>query len=90
MPYINTTTALPLKSGAYKCLIDIDGLNTLDEADNQVFNGKDWDTYESNCQYIRYWWADKEDYAIISAHIESEIELYQQQLEKESKNFGGL
>ncbi len=80
----------PLKEGYYKTLVDWNGLGNLKEEQNELFNGTDWDVYESNSQFIQYWWAEKEDYDTITEYLEKELDNYNKQLEKESKNFGGL
>lgn len=71
--WINNYVSKPLKKGHYKTLVDVDGFGNLEEIDNQLFNGNDWDVYESNSQFIRYWWASKEDYEIVSNKIEEEF-----------------
>jgi len=79
----------PLRKGYYKTLVNVDGYN-LEETDNQLYNGTDWDVYESNSQFICYWLASKEDYETILEHLEEEKSKYLKQLEEESKNFGGF
>lgn len=69
--WINTSISLPLREGFYICLIDFDGFGNMVESKKEKFNGKDWDLYESNCQFISYWWATKEEYEIISYKLEN-------------------
>lgn len=49
----------PKQKGNYKCLVEIDEEGSLEEMDNQFFNGVDWCHFNSCRQFIRYWW--KED-----------------------------
>lgn len=74
--WVRVTMSLPLKEGKYKCLVNYDGLGNLQESENNVFNGKDWDVFHSNCQFIEYWWASLEDYKIISDKLQSEMDSY--------------
>lgn len=71
--WINNNISKPLREGRYKTLVDADGLGNLEEGDNEYFDGKSWSFYESNAQFISYWWAEKEDYKIITDRIEAEI-----------------
>jgi hypothetical protein len=68
--WINNSIAKPLKKGYYKTLVEGDGLGNLFEADNELFNGVDWDIYNSHNQFISFWWAEKEDYEIIANKLE--------------------
>lgn len=72
--WINNSISKPLRKGYYKTLVDFDGLGNLREEDNERFNGADWDLYNSSVQFISYWWAEKEDYKIITDMLEKEIE----------------
>ena len=56
----------PFKKGYYKCLVQQDEMGSVKEADNELFNGQDWDVYESYQQFIRFWWANEEEYKIVS------------------------
>lgn len=60
----------PPRKGYYKTLVDWDGLGNLKEEQNELFDGTDWDVYESNSQFIQYWWVEKEDYEKISKYLE--------------------
>lgn len=71
--WINNNISKPLRKGVYKTLVDSDGLGNLEEVNNELFNGVDWDVYNSHSQIIPFWWAEKEDYEIISDRIEAEI-----------------
>ncbi len=88
--WINNNISKPLREGYYKTLVEGDGFGNLEEVDYELYNGIDWDLYNSNSQFVRFWWAEKEDYDIISEHLEKEMDEYNKQLEEESKNFGGL
>lgn len=87
--WIDNRMSKPLRKGFYRTLVSTDDF-TLEEAKRDLFNGESWDLYASNSQFIRYWWAEKEDYQIISEFIEKEREEYYKQLDEASKNFGGL
>ena len=56
----------PSKKGYYKCLVQQDEMGSVKEAGNELFNGQDWDVYESYQQFIRFWWANEEEYKIVS------------------------
>ena len=88
--WINNSISRPLRKGYYKTLVDSDGLGNLREEDNEWFNGADWDLYSSSVQFISYWWAEKEDYEIITNHLEKEQEEYLTEVKEASKNFGRL
>lgn len=88
--WINTSIALPLKSGEYTCLVQVDDFGNLEEHKGQVFEGADWSHYHSGRQFIRYWFADQETAKIISDHLEQELNKYHEQLAEEAKNFGGI
>jgi|GEM_PF-6523211 len=88
--WIDAKMSNPIKKGLYKCLVVQDDYGTLKEETNEVFNGDDWCHYNSCRQFISFWWATKEEYQIISDHLDEEKEKYLNQLEEESKNFGGL
>ncbi len=90
MSWIDTKMSLPLKEGKYSCLIDVDGLGTLEPFKNQYFNGKDWDHYGSSRQFIRYWEASEEEYKIISDYWEIEQDKYFTELGEQANNFGGI
>jgi hypothetical protein len=72
--WINNSMSKPLRKGNYKTLVDFDGLGNLREEDDEWFNGDDWCVYNSFAQFTRYWWAEKEDYKIITDRLEKEIE----------------
>lgn len=59
--WIDTNLKLPKERGYYKCLVIQDGFNTLEESSKELFNGKDWDLYESHCQYISHWWSNTDE-----------------------------
>lgn len=80
--WIDNSISKPLREGYYRTLVDFDGI-TLTESEKDLFNGTDWDRYESNVQFIRYWWASKEDYKIISDLVEKEVDEYYRQLNKD-------
>ena len=84
--WINNSIAKPLRKGEYRTLVEEDGLGNLCEAHNELFNGIDWDVYNSHSQFISYWWADKEDYNIIADHLEEQQEKYMKEMEEHSKN----
>ena len=71
--WINNNISEPLRKGYYKTLVDFDGLGNLKEYQKEYYNGLEFDWCMSNAQFIRFWWAEKEDYAIISDRIEAEI-----------------
>ena len=71
--WINNSISRPLRKGYYKTLVDFDGLGNLREEDNEWFNGTDWDLYNSSVQFVSYWWAEKEDYEIITDRLEKEM-----------------
>jgi hypothetical protein len=79
--WINNNISNPLREGYYKTLVDFDGLGNLKEESNELFNGTDWDLYNSSVQFIRFWWAEKEDYKVISENLENEIERYNNEYE---------
>ena len=56
----------PSKKGYYKCLVQQDEMGSVKEADNELFNGQDWDVYESYQQFIRFWWANEEEYKTVT------------------------
>ena len=70
--WIHISIANPLRKGYYKTLVDWDGLGNLRETENELFDGLDWSHTESSRQFIRFWWADKEDYNIIADKLEKE------------------
>ena len=41
--------------------------------EDELFNGESWDLYNSSVQFICFWFAEKEDYKLISETIEKEI-----------------
>lgn len=88
--WINNNISKPLRKGYYKTLVDFDGVGSLIEVEDELFNGKSWDLYNSSVQFISFWWAEDEDYVIIADIIEKEMDEYNKQLEIESKNFGGI
>lgn len=88
--WIDNRIAKPLKEGRYKTLVDFDGFGNLKEMEEEFFNGSAWDIYQSCSNNISFWWAEREDYEIISEHLESEQEKYIAEMEEHSKNFGGL
>jgi hypothetical protein len=59
--WISKGIKYPEKEGRYKCLIEIDEFGSLQEQDNQYFNGYEWCHMESSRQFISYWWSDDED-----------------------------
>ena len=71
--WINNSIAKPLRKGNYKTLVESDGLGNLKEFNGEHFNGTDWDVYESNSQFISYWFAEKEDYNIIADKLKKQI-----------------
>lgn len=88
--WINNRISKPLRKGYYKTLVDWDGLGNLKETEGELFEENDWSHYESSRQYICFWWAEKEDYKIITNYLEKEQEKYLTEMEEISKNFGGL
>ena len=82
MPWISNSIRQPWKKGWYKCLIEIDGFGTLSESQNEKFTGTDWDLFDSSCQFIRYWWATKEEHKVYSDTIDSEMENYENTIKK--------
>lgn len=88
--WIDTKISNPIKKGVYTCLAVQDDYGTLKEEIGEVFNGEEWCHYNSHRQFIAFWWATKEEYQIISDHLEEEKDKYLKQLELESKNFGGI
>ena len=56
----------PSKKGYYKCLVEWDDMGSFKETNKELFNGQEWDIYESCQQHIRFWWANEEEYKIIS------------------------
>ena len=88
--WINNNISKPLRKGNYKTLVDFDGLGNLIEMEDEYFNGESWDLYNSSVQFISFWFAEKEDYGVISEIVEKEMDEYNKQLEIESKNFGGI
>lgn len=71
--WINNNISKPLRKGYYKTLVDFDGLGNLIETEDEFFNGDSWDLYNSSVQFISFWWAEKEDYIIITDKMEAEI-----------------
>lgn len=88
--WINNNISKPLRKGYYKTLVDFDGLGNLKEYQKEYYNGLEFDWYMSNAQFIRFWWAEKEDYKTISDHLDKELEIYSKNMEEHAKNFGGL
>ena len=88
--WINNNISKPLRKGHYKTLVDFDGLGNLKEYQKEYYNGLEWDWCMSNAQFIRFWWANKEDYKEIADHLDKEMETYNKNIEEQSKNFGGL
>jgi hypothetical protein len=82
--WIDNRLSRPIKEGRYKTLVDYDGFGSLKECDNEHFNGKEWNSMDSNAQFICYWQASEEDYLILSNFWERDME------EQVSKNFGRL
>jgi hypothetical protein len=85
--WINNNIEKPPRKGYYKTLVEEDGLGNLCEASNELFNGVDWDVYESHGQFVNYWWANKEDYDTIADKLEKEHEIFLEKLTQESKEF---
>jgi hypothetical protein len=48
----------PTEKGNYKCLVTVDDEGSLEEMDNQYFNGFDWCHMNSCRQFISYWWKE--------------------------------
>ena len=88
--WIKNNISRPLRKGYYKTLVDFDGLGNLKEYQKDYYNGLEFDWCMSNAQFIRFWWADKEDYKEIADHLDKEMETYNKNMEEQSKNFGGL
>lgn len=88
--WINNRISKPLRQDKYKTLVDFDGYGNLVEYEGELFNGHDWDVYNSCSQFIYFWWAEKDDYEIIVEYLENEKEKYMPEIEEHSKNFGGL
>lgn len=88
--WINNNISKPLRKGYYKTLVDFDGLGNLKEYQKEYYNGLEFDWCMSNAQFIRFWWANKEDYKEIADHLDKEMETYNKNIEEQSKNFGGL
>ena len=88
--WINNNINRPLRKGYYKTLVDFDGLGNLKEYQKEYYNGLEFDWCMSNAEFIRFWWAEKEDYKIISDHLDKEMETYSKNMEEHSKNFGGI
>lgn len=84
--WIDCKTSLPLRIGRYRVLLELDEMGTLSESKDHLFNGKDWDRFESSCQFISHWWGAKQDYVFISAKREKELEEYQEKLKQEVDN----
>ena len=72
--WINNNIGKPLRKGTYKTLVDFDGLGNLKEYQKDYYNGLEFDFMMSNAQFIRFWWAEDEDYVIIADKIEKEME----------------
>lgn len=75
--WIDNRIAKPLRKGYYKALVEWDGLGNLLEVSGQLFEGNDWGHYESSRQYIHYWFAERDDYKVITARLEKEMENYE-------------
>lgn len=73
--WIDNNIAKPLKKGLYKSLVEEDGVGNLEEYGNETFNGVDWDLYESNSNFIRFWWAEEDEYIEIMKQIDTEREI---------------
>ena len=71
--WINNNISKPLRKGYYKTLVDFDGLGNLKEYKKDYYNELEWDWCMSNAQFIRFWFAEKEDYKTITDKIEAEI-----------------
>lgn len=56
--WIENRMQKPKERGYYKCLVQADEFGTLIQTEKELFAGKDWDLYESDCQFIRYWWSE--------------------------------
>lgn len=84
--WINNSIAKPLRKGEYRTLVEEDGLGNLCEAHNELFNGVDWDVYNSHSQFIRYWFAEKWDYETIANHLENEQMRYAKEMEEYIKS----
>lgn len=66
----------PNRAGRYRCLIERDEFGTLEVIDDCVFNGIDWDSYDSGAQFTVYWSASYEEYAQIADKYKTEMEDY--------------
>ena len=75
--WIDNSINRPLRKGYYKTLVDFDGLGNLKEYQKEYYNGFEWDFIMSNAQFIRFWFAEGEDYKIIADKIEKEMENYE-------------
>ena len=71
--WINNNISKPLRKGNYKTLVDFDGLGNLKEYQKDYYNGLEFDFMMSNAQFIRFWWAEKEDYKTITDKVEAGI-----------------
>ena len=71
--WINNNISKPLRKGHYKTLVDFDGLGNLKEYQKDYYNGLEFDFMMSNAQFIRFWWAEKEDYKTITDKVEAGI-----------------
>ena len=71
--WINNNISKPLRKGYYKTLVDFDGLGNLKEYQKDYYNGLEFDFMMSNAQFIRFWWAEKEDYKTITDKVEAGI-----------------
>ena len=40
-------------------------MGSFKETNKELFNGQEWDAYESHQQFIRFWWANEEEYKIV-------------------------
>lgn len=76
MAWIDNKIARPLKEGYYKCLVEIDEMGCMIESERNKFDGQDWSPFESNCQFISYWWATNEEYKELSITYEKGYEKY--------------
>ena len=45
----------PSKKGYYKCLVEWDDMGSFKETNKELFNGQEWDIYESYQRFIRFW-----------------------------------
>ena len=90
MKWIDTKMSLPLEKGYYSCLVDVDGYGSLEEFLDEYFEGKDWCHFKSHRQFIRYWWAKKEDYQYLNDYWDGELEKHNKEMAEHANNFGGL